>query len=907
MTTQTPSQAQPQTPPPQAQPLTALDKAYNPALVEENRYREWETSGAFHADEKGSRATFTIVIPPPNVTGMLTMGHVLNNTLQDILIRYHRMDGKETLWLPGMDHAGIATQNVVEKSLAKEKLNRHMLGREKFLEHVWAWKEKYGGIIISQLKRLGCSCDWERERFTMDEGLSKAVQESFVKLYEQGLIYKGKYIINWCPRCRTALSDEEKIPEDTKGHLWYIKYPLKSGKGHVTVATTRPETMLGDSAVAVNPDDDRFRDLVGQKLILPILQREIPIIADDFVDPQFGTGAVKVTPAHDPNDFEMGRRHALPQIIVMDEAGIMNDQAGVYKGLDRFKCREQLVVDLQEQGLLEKIEDHALAVGHCERCNTIIEPYLSDQWFVKMKPLAQKAIEAVKNGKLRFTPERWVGVYLHWMENIRDWCISRQLWWGHRIPAYTCGACGEVTVAKEHPKACKKCGATDKLSQDEDVLDTWFSSWLWPFSTMGWPEDTQTLRRFYPTDTLVTGPDIIFFWVARMVMAGYAFMDECPFHDVYFTSIVRDMKGRKMSKSLGNSPDPLEIIGKFGADALRFTVIYLAPVGQDIRFSADKVEMGRNFANKLWNASRFVLMNLGENFSREAFSTSGQEYGATAGSIWDRWILSRLNGAIEQTRKCLADGQYRFNDALKTVYDFIWDEFCDWFIEMSKPVLFGPEGPEKNALRWTLVEVIDGALRLLHPFMPFVTEEIWQKLPGSKGMLIHAAFPALDGARVNLPLEGEVRDVMEAVRIVRNLRASANISPAKKLIIRVVSGGSHAELFMNHAGMIGNLAGVETIELVDAKPSKHLIGLMNDTEVCLNLEGLIDAPAEITRISNEVAKIEKEMLRISAKLEDAGFVGKAPEDVVEGFRASLDGYRIQIEKLGQYLAELRKL
>ncbi|HQG29351.1 MAG TPA: valine--tRNA ligase, partial [Candidatus Ozemobacteraceae bacterium] len=546
-----------------------LAKAYNPADVEDRIYGSWERQKCFHADESAPGPRFTIVIPPPNVTGMLTMGHVLNNTLQDILIRLHRMSGKETLWLPGTDHAGIATQNVVEKALAKEKTSRHDLGREKFLEKVWAWKEKYGGIIISQLKKLGCSCDWERERFTMDDGLSRAVRESFVRLYKDGLIYKGKYIINWCPRCRTALSDEEKIPEEKKGSLWYIRYPLKSGKGHVIVATTRPETMLGDTAVAVNPDDDRFRDLVGQSLVLPLMNREIPIIADDYVDPKFGTGAVKVTPAHDPNDFEMGRRHSLEQIIVMDEGGVMNERAGSYKGLDRFAAREKIVADLQEQGLLEKIEDHTLAVGHCERCNTVIEPYLSDQWFVRMKPLAEKAIAAVKDGTLRFTPNRWVGVYLHWMENIRDWCISRQLWWGHRIPAYTCGHCKNVMVEMEAPMTCSKCGKTDRITQDEDVLDTWFSSWLWPFSTMGWPEKTRTLDSFYPTDTLVTGPDIIFFWVARMVMAGYYFMDRCPFHDVYFTSIVRDMKGRKMSKSLGNSPDPLDIIATYGADALR--------------------------------------------------------------------------------------------------------------------------------------------------------------------------------------------------------------------------------------------------------------------------------------------------------------------------------------------------
>ncbi|HNV69242.1 MAG TPA: valine--tRNA ligase, partial [Candidatus Ozemobacteraceae bacterium] len=779
----------------------------------------------------------------------------------------------------------------------------HDLGREMFLEKGWAWKEKYGGIIINQLKRLGCSCDWQRERFTMDEGLSKAVQECFIRLYRDGLIYKGKYIINWCPRCRTALSDEEKIPEEKKSHLWHIRYPLKSGKGHVIVATTRPETMLGDTAVAVNPDDDRYRDLVGQTLILPVMNREIPIIADDFVDPKFGTGAVKVTPAHDPNDFEMGRRHQLPQVVVMDETGKMNEHAGKYQGQDRFKCRENLVEELKELQLLEKIEDHTHAVGHCERCSTVIEPYLSDQWFVRMKPLAQKAIEAVKTGKLRFTPDRWVGVYLHWMENIRDWCISRQLWWGHRIPAYTCQACGHVMVDRAVPASCEKCQTAGKIEQDNDVLDTWFSSWLWPFSTLGWPDDTQALRKFYPTDTLITGPDIIFFWVARMVMAGYHFVGECPFHDVYFTSIVRDLKGRKMSKSLGNSPDPLDIMAKYGADALRFTITFLAPVGQDIRFAAEQVEIGRNFANKLWNASRFVLMNLGdaENYSLKKLPIQNSD-----ASTWDRWILSRLMNAVDLVHKYLADGQYKFNESIKAVYEFIWDEFCDWYIEMSKATLLGPDGPAKEAVRQTLVRVLDTALRLLHPFMPHITEEIWQKLPGAEGMLIRQTFPKVQAELVNLPLETEVTEVMEAIRVVRNLRASANIQPAKKVTVRVIEG-ARSDVFKRYGSMIQALAGVETLEIVSTKPGGHLVGLFGETEVCLNLAGIIDVAVEIPRIEGEVAKIEKERVKIAQKLENQDFVTRAPVEVVDKIREGITAYDSQLVKLKEYLAELKKV
>ncbi|HOY68639.1 MAG TPA: valine--tRNA ligase [Candidatus Ozemobacteraceae bacterium] len=895
----TPSAAEPINPP----ASEALEKAYNPSVVEDRIYQSWASQGCFHADENGTAAKFTIVIPPPNVTGMLTMGHVLNNTLQDILIRLHRMEGKETLWLPGTDHAGIATQNVVEKALAKEKTSRHDLGREKFLEKVWSWKEKYGGIIISQLKKLGCSCDWERERFTMDEGLSQAVRESFVRLHKDGLIYKGKYIINWCPRCRTALSDEEKIPEEKKGSLWYIRYPLKSGKGHVIVATTRPETMLGDTAVAVNPDDDRFRELVGQTLVLPLMNREIPIIADDYVDPKFGTGAVKVTPAHDPNDFEMGRRHSLAQIIVMDEGGVMNELAGAYKGLDRFAAREKVVADLQDQGLLEKIEDHTLAVGHCERCNTVIEPYLSDQWFVRMKPLAEKAIAAVKDGTLRFTPNRWVGVYLHWMENIRDWCISRQLWWGHRIPAYTCGHCGTVMVEMDAPKTCSNCGKTDRITQDEDVLDTWFSSWLWPFSTMGWPEKTKTLSSFYPTDTLVTGPDIIFFWVARMVMAGYYFMGECPFHDVYFTSIVRDMKGRKMSKSLGNSPDPLDIIATYGADALRFTIVWLAPVGQDIRFAADKVEIGRNFANKLWNASRFTLMNM----TGASCTIADPLPSADQLTVWDRWLLSRFHGAVETVRRELADGQYKFNEALKGVYEFIWNELCDWYIEMSKSTLMGPEGPDKDRVRRVLLHVLDGALRLLHPFMPFVTEEIWRKLPGATGNLMQAAYPAVRSELVNTPVEAEVGEVMEAVRVIRNLRASANIAPGKRVTVRVVRHEGLSPVIERHSAMIRSLSNTELLEIVGAKPSGHLVGLMGGTEICLDLAGMVDVEAEKKRVALEIAKIEKELAKIAGKLEDQNFVSKAPPEVVEHIRSGIDSYGLQKAKLNEYLTELGKI
>lgn len=879
-----------------------LPKAYEPNESENSTYNAWETNNCFHADENSDKKKYAIVIPPPNVTGMLTMGHVLNNTLQDILIRYHRMQGLEAVWIPGTDHAGIATQNVVEKALAKEKISRHDLGREKFVEKVWEWKEKYGGIILKQLRKLGCSCDWPRERFTMDEGLSDAVQKSFIKLYQDGLIYKGKYIINWCPRCRTALSDEEKIPEDTNGSLWYMRYPLKDKKGYIVIATTRPETMLGDTAVAVNPTDERYKGLIGQKLILPFTGREIPILADDYVDKSFGTGAVKITPAHDPNDFELGRRHNLEQLIIMDETGVMNENAFEFAGMDRFEAREAIVKRLEEENLLEKIEPHSLAVGHCERCKTVIEPYLSDQWFVKMKPLAEKAIKAYKDGTLRFTPNRWGNVYLHWMENIRDWCISRQLWWGHRIPAYTCQDCKEIVVSEKAPSRCPKC-SSHNIIQDSDVLDTWFSSWLWPFSIMGWPENTQTLKKFYPTDTLVTGPDIIFFWVARMVMAGYHFVGECPFSDVYFTSIVRDMKGRKMSKSLGNSPDPLDIIEKYGADALRYTVVSLAPVGQDIRFSENKVEIGRNFANKLWNASRFVLMNLTD--SDASIKTPLPQL-EKLNSV-DRWILSRMSYAVDQVKTNLSAGNFKFNDALKNVYEFIWNDFCDWYIEMSKSVLFGSDLERKSEVQQVLTTCLDTALRLLHPFMPFVTEEIWQKLPGSEGFLMEQSFPEHNAKFVNVPLEEEINDLMSAVRVIRNMRVSANISPAKKLRIKVVQHQSLSNVFAIHENLIKALAGVENLETVNTKPSGHLIGLMDSTEICLDLAGIIDIQTELLRIEKEIDNTEKNMAKISGKLENESFVSRAPSEVVEKIRTDVEGYKEQLAKLQEYQKELRSL
>jgi valyl-tRNA synthetase len=883
--------------------MTELNKAYDPAAVEDRWYRFWEENGYFSADESRSGPRFAIVIPPPNVTGVLTMGHVLNNTLQDVLVRFKRMDGHVTLWLPGTDHAGIATQNVVEKQLATEGLSRHDLGREQFEQRVWAWKERYGSTILLQLKKLGCSCDWQRERFTMDPGLSQAVREVFVRLYEKGLIYRGLRIIHWCPRCHTALSDEEAITTEggESGHLWHIRYPAEDGGQGVVVATTRPETMLGDTGVAVHPEDARYRDLVGKRVILPLMERPIPVITDTLVDPAFGTGAVKVTPAHDANDFDMGQRHHLPPLVIMTTEGRINENGGTYKGLDRFEARKQIVADLEGRGLLVKTEPYRVPVRRCERCSTLIEPYMSQQWFVRMTPLAQPAIAAVHEGKLRLSPERWLGVYLHWMENIRDWCISRQLWWGHRIPVWYCDACGKETVARTDPTQCTHCGS-GTIQQDPDVLDTWFSSWLWPFSTMGWPEDTPTLRRFYPTDTLITAADIIFFWVARMVMAGYEFMGERPFSDVCFNSIVRDLQGRKMSKSLGNSPDPLDVITNYGADALRFTIVSLAPPGEDVRYAAEKTDLGRHFANKIWNAARFVLMNAGDDAAEPSESLA-----ADALSLPDRWILSRLQGVVADVRVAF-DG-YRFNDAALALYQFIWHEYCDWYVELSKVALYGDDAAAKRRVRAVLVHVLEHALRLLHPFMPFVTEEIWQTLPVAKPVdsIMVAPYPRADAAWRDEVAEATISRLIEAVRSVRNIRSELGIPPGAAVTIHIAADGRGEQVRVLEPYMKA-LARIERVEWLGGgqrptgEPSALVEGL---GEIFVTLRGVVD-PADVRkRLERDLAKLHKELTGVEGKLSRPAFVDKAPAEIVDKERQRAAGLRERQQTLQRHLEALR--
>ncbi|MFH1625434.1 MAG: valine--tRNA ligase, partial [Pseudomonadota bacterium] len=710
-----------------------LEKGYDPAKVEDKWSARWIENGYFEADANDSRKAFSIVIPPPNVTGSLHMGHALNNTLQDILVRFKRMDGFNVLWMPGTDHAGIATQNVVERELAQKGINRHSFGREKFIEEIWKWREEFGGIIINQLKKLGASCDWSRERFTMDEGLSKAVREVFVRLYQENMIYRSDYIINWCPRCQTALSDLEVEHEETKGYLYYLKYPLYNSKKSIVVATTRPETMLGDTAVAVNPSDERYKRLIGKEAILPVIGRRIPIVADEFVDKDFGTGAVKVTPAHDLNDFEIGLRHGLEVVTIMDAASRMNDNAGPYGGLDRFKCRKEIIEEFQKNGTLKKKEVYSHKIGHCYRCKTIIEPALSKQWFVKVKPLAEPAIEAVQDGRIRIIPKSWEKTYFEWMNNIKDWCISRQIWWGHRIPAWYCHDCGEIIVSREDPTHCSKCQSSN-IRQDTDVLDTWFSSALWPFSTMGWPEHTKELEVFYPTSVLVTGFDILFFWVARMIMMGIKFMGDVPFHDVYIHALVRDIEGKKMSKSKGNVIDPLVIIEKYGADAFRFTLAAFAAQGRDIKLSEERISGYRNFANKIWNASRFSVMNL-EGYHQDLVDKDSIEY-----SLCDRWVVSRLNRTIDQVNDALEN--YKFNEAAHFLYQFVWHEFCDWYIELMKPNLSQTGDPRlRLSSQHVLLDVLNTVLRLLHPFMPFITEEIWHMLPNNGGSIAVNRYP----------------------------------------------------------------------------------------------------------------------------------------------------------------------
>lgn len=854
--------------------LANIPSTYNPQETEQKWYEYWEKNGFFHAEVEKDKKPYTIVMPPPNVTGSLHLGHAMDNTLQDILIRYHRMQGYNTLWVPGTDHAGIATQAKVEEHLAKDGLSKYDLGREKFLEKVWEWKDKYHNRISKQLRMLGSSCDWDRERFTMDEGCSKAVREVFVRLYEKGLIYRGNYIINWCPKCQTTISDIEVEHQDTPGQLWHVKYPIKGEEGsYITIATTRPETILGDTAVAVHPDDERYTDLVGKKVILPIVGREIPIIADSYVDPAFGTGAVKITPSHDPNDFEIGLRHSLPDLVVIDKAGNMTEEAGKYQGLDRYECREQIVADLKEQGYLLKIEEHNHAVGHCYRCDTIIEPLVSSQWFVKMKPLAKPAIQAVLDGNIRFVPERFTKIYLGWLENIRDWCISRQLWWGHRIPVWYCQDCGEMICASVDPTSCPSCASTN-LEQDPDVLDTWFSSGLWPFSTLGWPEKTPELEHFYPTSVLVTGRDIIFFWVARMIFTSLEFMHEEPFKDVFIHGLILDAQGRKMSKSLGNGVDPIEVIEKYGADTLRFMLVTGNTPGNDLRFQFERLEGTRNFANKIWNASRFVLMNLSD-FEPES---QKPEY-----TLADRWILTKYNQVVEQVTNNL--DKYEMGEAAKAIYEFIWSQFCDWYIELVKPRLYGKETPKsKYTAQYVLNYVLTNTLKLLHPFMPFITEEIWQHLPEKGKSIMVSKWPQTDSNLVDKDAEESMDLLMEVIRSIRNIRAEMNVPPGKKAEVIIMAKSKEAYAIVNtgqeYVARLANGEPINIYEGIGTKPSNVATAIVGDLEIYLPLEGLIDLEVEIKRLEKELSQTKKELERVTGKLSNEGFLTKAPQEVI---------------------------
>jgi len=873
--------------------IDSIPKGYTPGDVEDKWYRYWEDNGLFKADEKSDRKPFCIVIPPPNVTGVLHMGHALNNTLQDILCRYKRMRGYNVLWQPGTDHAGIATQNVVEKSLAANGTDRHAIGREKFIELVWEWREKYGGIIINQLKKLGSSCDWSRERFTMDEGLSRAVREVFVSLYDKGLIYRGDYIINWCPRCHTALADLEVEHEERDSFLYHIRYLYQNGKGALIVATTRPETLLGDTAVAVNPDDERYIDLKGSSVLLPVLNRPIPVIFDCYVDKSFGTGALKVTPAHDANDFEIGNRHGLERIKVIDENGMMNGMAGPYRGMDRFECRERIVEDLKARGLLEKVEPYRNATGHCYRCKTMIEPLLSKQWFVRIAPLAEKAIEAVKSGRTRIIPAVWENVYFDWMNNIKDWCISRQIWWGHRIPAWYCNDCGEIIVAKEAPEKCR-CGNSSSLNQETDVLDTWFSSALWPFSTLGWPDRTAALKTFYPTSALITGFDILFFWVARMMMMGLHFMDEVPFRDVYIHALVRDAEGKKMSKSKGNVIDPLEVIEQSGTDAFRFTLAAFAAQGRDVKLSEDRIEGYRHFVNKIWNSSRFVLMNMDENNSSPVKPAER--------SLPDRWILTRLGKVSDEIGQSLDD--YRFNDAAGLCYQFVWHEFCDWYIEMAKEWLYGEDEELKKSVQTTLKEVLMGVLRLLHPFMPFVTEDIWQRMPGADGSIMRASFPESSDFISDKGALDEMDLIMGIIAGVRNIRGEMNIHPSKKVdILMEIPDEKDTGIIKANISHIRNLikAGSMEIERHAVKPEASATTVLGHNQIHVLLKGLIDFEEEKKRVRKEIAKIQKDMEGDARKLSSSAFLENAPPDIVEKVQEKVRTMNIKLEKLDKNL------
>ncbi|MGE5560622.1 MAG: valine--tRNA ligase [Chloroflexota bacterium] len=856
-----------------------LSTTYDPKAVEERIYRFWEDNGYFAANVNPAKKPYCIVMPPPNITGNLHIGHALDLSMQDTLTRWHRMMGDEALWLPGMDHASIATEAKVVETLAKEGIDKWQLGREGFLARSHEWADKYRDIIRRQAKGMGLAPDWRRERFTLDEGLSRAVHAAFIRLYERGLIYRGTRITNWCPHCQTVISDIEVEHEERQGNLWHIRYPFADGNGEVVVATTRPETMLGDTAVAVNPADPRYQGLVGKTVILPVMDREIPIIADEYVDREFGTGAVKVTPSHDPNDFEMGLRHKLARITVIGKDGRMTAEAGKYAGMDRYECRKALVRDLEAQGYLLRIEPHTHAVGQCSRCDSVIEPLISEQWFVKMKPLAEPAIAAVKDGSVRFVPERFTRVYLHWMENIQDWCISRQLWWGHRIPAWYCDDCGEIIVAADGPKACPKCGSS-RLRQDEDVLDTWFSSALWPFSTLGWPDRTPELDYFYPTSVLVTGYDIIFFWVARMIFSGLEYMGEKPFHDVLIHGLVRDDQGRKMSKSLGNGIDPLDVIRDYGADTLRFSVMTGMTPGNDTRFFQEKIDGARNFINKLWNASRFALMNLVDFQPTEA-EFAAPAYDDPRLTLADRWILSRFAATAAEVQQLLTD--YQLGEAARALYDFTWSEFCDWYIEMAKPRLYNRDDQDgRRATQRVLRYVLDQTLRLLHPLIPFATEEIWQALPHQGQSIMVAPWPGTMAQSRDAASEREAATLMDIVKSVRNIRAELGIAPGKKA--QVIIHADQAGLERVRAGeqYLKTLAGVSEVvyQTGGEKPRQAMVAVVAAIEVYVPLRGLIDLDKELARLTKEAGEAEAETRRLTAKLANPGFRGKAPAEVV---------------------------
>ncbi len=850
-----------------------MASVYEPQTVEDKWYQHWEQHGYFKAEADSDKPPFTIVMPPPNVTGQLHMGHALDCTMQDILTRWRRMQGYNTLWLPGTDHAGIATQAKVEEQLRMEGTSKYDLGREKFLERVWLWKNQYGNRITHQLRKMGSSCDWSRERFTMDEGCSKAVREVFVSLYEQGLIYRDNYITNWCPHCHTTISDIEVEHKEKPGHLYYLKYPFTDGSGFIVVATTRPETMLGDTAVAVNPQDERYQAFIGKTLLLPVVNREIPVIADEYVDSEFGTGAVKITPAHDPNDFEVGRRHHLAEIKVMDRDARMTAEAGIYAGMDRWECRQALLKQLENEGILLKIEDRDHAVGHCYRCDTIIEPMVSEQWFVKMEPLAKPAIAAAREGRVEFVPARFTKIYLGWMENIRDWCISRQLWWGHRIPVWYCQDCGQTIVSKTDPEACSKCGSSN-LEQDLDVLDTWFSSGLWPFSTLGWPEKTEDLACYYPTSVLVTGRDIIFFWVARMIFSGLANMQEVPFRQVFIHGLVLDALGRKMSKSAGNGVDPIEVIEKYGADSLRFMLVTGNTPGNDLRFRLERLEGARNFANKIWNASRFALMNLAD------FDPKCQPQESEL-SLADLWIRGRLKTVAAEVTANLE--KYELGEAARLLYEFIWDEFCDWYIEMAKPALYGKAETSRTDSQYIIAQTLRQALELLHPFMPFITEEIWQKLPHDGSSIMLADWPHFEGLTEAEKAAAEQMGVlMEAVRAIRHIRSEMNVPLGKKAEAILVTASENLAAFQKMQAYLETLAAVKVefkTELAQA-PEQSAHAAVKDLEIYLPLKGLIDLDKELARLQKELAETEKDLAKIQGKLNNEGFLAKAPPEVI---------------------------